>query len=82
MALPPLLIADALLVKGIEAREIASGIGTRPHALTQWARVRELGWRIRLHVRTRQGMTFWPRSVLGRLADMPEPHSDALILFG
>jgi uncharacterized protein (DUF488 family) len=33
------LIADALLVRGIEAREITSGIRTRPHALTSWARV-------------------------------------------
>ena len=33
------LIADALLVKGIEAREITSGIRARPHSLTQWARV-------------------------------------------
>jgi uncharacterized protein (DUF488 family) len=33
------LIADALLVKGIEAREITSGVRTRPHSLTQWARV-------------------------------------------
>ena len=33
------LIADALLVRGIDAREITSGIRTRPHALTPWARV-------------------------------------------
>ena len=33
------LIADALFVKGIEAREITSGIRARPHSLTQWARV-------------------------------------------
>ena len=33
------LIADALLVRGIEAREITSGVRTRPHSLTQWARV-------------------------------------------
>ena len=33
------LIADALLAKGIEAREITSGIRARPHSLTQWARV-------------------------------------------
>jgi hypothetical protein len=33
------LIADALLVKGIEAREITSGVRARPHSLTQWARV-------------------------------------------
>ena len=39
MALPPSLIADALLVRGIEASEITSGIRTRPHSLTPWARV-------------------------------------------
>ena len=33
------LIADALLARGIDAREITSGIRTRPHALTPWARV-------------------------------------------
>jgi uncharacterized protein (DUF488 family) len=33
------LIADALLVKGIEVREITSGVRARPHSLTQWARV-------------------------------------------
>jgi hypothetical protein len=33
------LIADALLVRGIEAREITSGVRARPHSLTQWARV-------------------------------------------
>jgi len=33
------LIADALLVRGIEAREITSGVRTRPHSLTSWARV-------------------------------------------
>ncbi len=33
------LIADALLVTGIEAREITSGIRTRLHSLTPWARV-------------------------------------------
>lgn len=33
------LIADALLVKGIEAKEITSGVRARPHSLTQWARV-------------------------------------------
>ena len=33
------LIADALLVKGIDAREITSGVRARPHSLTQWARV-------------------------------------------
>jgi uncharacterized protein (DUF488 family) len=33
------LIADALIVRGIEAMEITSGIRARPHALTQWARV-------------------------------------------
>lgn len=31
------LIADALLARGIEVREIASGIRTRPHSLTPWA---------------------------------------------
>ncbi len=33
------LIADALLVRGIEAREITSGIRTRLHTLTSFARV-------------------------------------------
>jgi uncharacterized protein (DUF488 family) len=34
------LIADALLARGIEAREITSGIRTRPYALTSWAHVK------------------------------------------
>lgn len=33
------LIADALLVRGIAAREITSRIRARPHVLTPWARV-------------------------------------------
>jgi uncharacterized protein (DUF488 family) len=33
------LIADALLVRGIDVREIASGIRARPHEVTPWARV-------------------------------------------
>jgi uncharacterized protein (DUF488 family) len=33
------LIADALIVRGIDVREIASGTRTRRHALTPWARV-------------------------------------------
>lgn len=33
------LIADALLVRGIAASEIVSGIRTRPHSLTPWALV-------------------------------------------
>ena len=33
------LIADALLVRGIDAREITSGVRTRRHLLTPWARV-------------------------------------------
>jgi uncharacterized protein (DUF488 family) len=33
------LIADALLARGIEAREITSGIRARPHELTRWAQV-------------------------------------------
>jgi uncharacterized protein (DUF488 family) len=33
------LIADALLVRGFDAREITSGIRTRPHVLTPWAQV-------------------------------------------
>lgn len=33
------LIADALLVRGIEASEIASRVRTQPHSLTPWARV-------------------------------------------
>ena len=34
------LIADALLARGIDAREITSRIRTRPHALTPFARVK------------------------------------------
>jgi uncharacterized protein (DUF488 family) len=34
------LIADALIVRGIDAREITSGIRTRAHVLTPFARVR------------------------------------------
>ena len=33
------LIADALLARGIDVREIASATAARPHALTPWARV-------------------------------------------
>ena len=33
------LIADALLVKGIDVNEITSGVRSRPHTLTAWARV-------------------------------------------
>jgi Protein of unknown function, DUF488 len=33
------LIADALIVRRIDAGEITSGIRTRPHALTPWALV-------------------------------------------
>jgi uncharacterized protein DUF488 len=33
------LIADALLIRGIEASEIASRVRTQPHSLTPWARV-------------------------------------------
>lgn len=33
------LIADALLVRGIEVLEIASAVSTRRHTLTPWARV-------------------------------------------
>ena len=33
------LIADALLVRGIEASEISSAVRARPHVLTPWARV-------------------------------------------
>jgi uncharacterized protein (DUF488 family) len=33
------LIADALLIRGIEAREITSRVRTRAHVLTPWARV-------------------------------------------
>jgi uncharacterized protein (DUF488 family) len=32
------LIADALLVRGIKVSEITSGVRTRPHSLTPWAR--------------------------------------------
>jgi uncharacterized protein (DUF488 family) len=34
------LIADALLVRGVDVREITSGVRARPHALTPWAEVR------------------------------------------
>ncbi len=34
------LIADALLVRGINAEEIASQTSARPHTLTPWARVK------------------------------------------
>jgi hypothetical protein len=34
------LIADALLARGTEAREITSGIRARPHELTRWAQVK------------------------------------------
>jgi len=33
------LIADALLVRGFEAREITSPLASRAHALTPWAKV-------------------------------------------
>lgn len=33
------LIADALLVRGIDACEISSAVRARPHELTPWARV-------------------------------------------
>lgn len=33
------LIADALLARAIEVREITSGVRTQPHSLTPWARV-------------------------------------------
>jgi uncharacterized protein (DUF488 family) len=33
------LIADALLARGIEAREIVSASRTQPHTLTPWARI-------------------------------------------
>lgn len=33
------LIADALIARGIEAREITSGIRTRPHTVTPFARI-------------------------------------------
>jgi uncharacterized protein (DUF488 family) len=33
------LIADALLARGIEVREIANAVRTRAHMLTPWARV-------------------------------------------
>lgn len=34
------LIADALIARDIRVQEITSGIGTRPHVLTAWARVK------------------------------------------
>jgi uncharacterized protein (DUF488 family) len=33
------LIADALMARGIEVREIANAVRTRTHTLTPWARV-------------------------------------------
>jgi uncharacterized protein (DUF488 family) len=33
------LIADALLARGVDVREITSGVRARPHRLTPWARV-------------------------------------------
>ncbi|MEO8484254.1 MAG: DUF488 domain-containing protein [Acidobacteriota bacterium] len=33
------LIADSLVVRGIDVREITSGLQARPHVLTPWARV-------------------------------------------
>jgi uncharacterized protein (DUF488 family) len=33
------LIADALLARGVEVRDIASAMHARPHALTSWARI-------------------------------------------
>jgi uncharacterized protein (DUF488 family) len=33
------LIADALLVRGVDVREITSGVRARPHTITPWARV-------------------------------------------
>jgi uncharacterized protein (DUF488 family) len=34
------LIADALLARGIEVREIANAVRTRAHTLTPWARIK------------------------------------------
>ena len=34
------LIADALLARGIEVREITSAIRTQPHTLTPWGKIR------------------------------------------
>jgi uncharacterized protein (DUF488 family) len=33
------LISDALLVRGVQASEITSGVRARPHSLTSWAQV-------------------------------------------
>lgn len=33
------LIADALVVRGVDVQEITSGVRTRPHVLTPFARV-------------------------------------------
>jgi uncharacterized protein (DUF488 family) len=33
------LIADALLARGIEVREITSALRTRPHMLTPWGKI-------------------------------------------
>ena len=33
------LVADALLVRGVDVREITSGVRAQPHTLTPWARV-------------------------------------------
>jgi len=34
------LIADALLARGIEVRDITSAVRARPHSLTSWAQIR------------------------------------------
>jgi uncharacterized protein (DUF488 family) len=35
------LVADALVARGLEVRELVSGKSARPHRLTGWARVRD-----------------------------------------
>ena len=40
MALPPLLIADALLVLGMRVEDIISEKQARPHRLTAWTQVK------------------------------------------
>ena len=37
------LIADALVARGIDVREIVSATDTRPHTLTSWAKVDGFG---------------------------------------
>lgn len=60
------LIADALVARGIEAREITSRVRARPHSLTQWARVR--GTRVTYPAAREQPL----QSVTGRRHQAPD----------